>query len=238
MLSKLTLLLKSKVAVAVVGAVLVGSTGAVALAATHGKISLPGAATSAHDAEATHTPNPASNGSHAHTVAIEGTLVACSGSAPSSGGTQVICVQDAQGHIHSVTITSQTNIVGDQTLVGKPWSALLGRKVQVQASEQSDGSLVAWKVTIEGAPVGSGTPTPGGGQGQHAVAVGTIATLGQNTFTLTLSGGASQVVTVSSTTVYAGTVHGFSDLKAKMHVTVQGALQSDHSLAATRIIGQ
>jgi hypothetical protein len=237
MLSKLTLLLKSKVAIAVVSTVLVGGTGAVALAATHGQITLPGAATSTHDAQATHTPNPASNGSHAHTVAIEGTLVACSGSASSSGGTQVICVQDAQGHVHSVTVTSKTSIVGDQTLVGKSWSALLGRRVQVQATEQSDGSLVAWKVTIEGAPVGGGTPTPGGEQGQHAVAVGTIATLGQNTFTLTLSGGGSQVVTVSSTTTYAGSVHGFSDLKAKMHVTVQGAIQSDHSLAASRVTG-
>jgi hypothetical protein len=237
MLSKLPLLLKSKVAIAVVGAVLVGGTGAVALAATQGKITLPGAATSAHGAEATHTPNPASSGSHAHTVSIEGTLVACSGSASSSGGAQVICVQDAQGHVHAVTITSHTTINGDQPLVGKPWSALLGRKVQVQATEQSDGSLVAWKVTIEGAPVVGGTPTPRSGQGQHVVAVGTIATLGQNTFTLTVSGGGSQVVTVSSTTEYAGSVHGFSNLKVKMHVTVQGTLQSDHSLAASRVTG-
>jgi hypothetical protein len=236
MSSKLTLLLKSKVAIAVVGAALVGGTGAVALAATQGKISLPGAATSAHGAEATHTPNPGSSESHGHTVAIEGTLVACSGSAPSGGGTQVICVQDAQGHVQHVTVTSATTIVGDQSLVKKPWSALLGRKVQVQATEQSGGSLVAWKVTIEGAPAGDGTPTPGG-QGQHAEAVGTIATLGQKTFTLTESGGGTQIVTVSSTTVYAGSVHGFSDLKVKMHVTVQGSLQSDHSLAANRIVG-
>jgi hypothetical protein len=239
MLSKLALLLKSKAALAVVGAVLIGGTGAVAVAATEGRLTPPGAANSSrtgtHGAHATQTPG---TGNHGHTVAIEGTLIACptSTATPTSTVTPgtsvaVICVQDARGTMYQVAITSTTTINGDHALTSLSWSALIGFKVQVQATTQPDGSLAAWKVTIEG---GSNSGKPGV-PGQRTAVAGTIATLGTNSLALTLDAGGTQLITVSSTTVYAGKAHQFSDLAVNMRVTVQGNVQPDQSIAATRI---
>jgi hypothetical protein len=132
MLAKLALLAKSKMALAVLGAVLVvGGGSTVALAAT-GKISLPGA--------------DLSGDSHAHTEGIEGTLVACA-----SAAANTICVTDKQGNISQVVVNSSTKINGDDKLVAKGLTAAIGHKVQVHVTVESNGTLVAWKVTIEGA---------------------------------------------------------------------------------------
>jgi hypothetical protein len=236
MLTKVLALLQSKVALAAVGAVLVGGTG-VAVAATQGKITLPGAATTTHttDTSATHTPESTAAAIHAHTVSIEGTLVTC------GGGATTICVKDAAGKTWQVQVNASTEINGDHALVGKDLATLTGHRVQVQATAQAGGTYIAWKVTLEGpsstaaATGNDGKGNDGTSQGQHVEESGSITALASNGFTLTLENGSQQGVTVSASTLFAGQAHQLSDLKAHMHVAVQGTLQADNTLAATRV---
>jgi hypothetical protein len=240
MLAKLLTLLHSKVAIAVVGAALVGSTG-VAVAATQGKITLPGAASATHGASATHTPNSTAGAIHAHTASINGTLVGC------SAGAGTICVKDTDGKTWQVRVNDSTQITGNHALTDKDLATLTGQRVEVQATAQDDGSYVAWKVTLIGPATtpdakdhgNAPTVTPGqgtgGAQSQPVTESGTIATLGANGFTLTLANGSQRTVTTSATTTFVGMAHQLSDLKAHKHVSVQGTMQPYNSLTATRV---
>jgi hypothetical protein len=236
MLAKLALLVQSKVAVAVLGAVLVVGGGSAAALAATGKISLPGA-TSTHStsqsqgSDKSDTSKDKSGDSHAHTEGIEGTLVACASAA------NTICVKDSHGKTFIVVVNSSTEINGDHALVAKGLSKAIGHKVQVQATVESNGSLVAWKVTIEGADGDSsdGTQGNGGDQGQQDTVIGAISALGVGSFAVKLDEGGTKIVSVSNATTFGGRAHQFSDLKVGMHVVVRGTTQSNGNIAATQI---
>lgn len=103
MLSKIAAVAHSKVALAVLGAVLVGGSGsAVAVAATTGHLSVMGV---------TQAVGHASNDSpdaHAHTIGIEGLLTGCSTTTPAT-----ISVKDSAGKSWTFVVSATTKINGD-----------------------------------------------------------------------------------------------------------------------------
>jgi hypothetical protein len=104
MLSKIVALAHSKVALAALGAVLVGGGGsAVAVAATTGHLSTLGVNLSAAHSS-TETP-----GSHAHTMGIEGLLTACS----TTSKPATISVKDSAGKSWIFVVSATTTFNGD-----------------------------------------------------------------------------------------------------------------------------
>lgn len=227
MTAKLLALVHSKIALAVIGVLLVGGSGAAVVAANHGQIPFTQSA-----ATATHTPDAhATPGDHAHTVSVNGKLTAYSASA------KTITVQpnDASSPT-TISVDGNTRVNGQQANSLADLTKAVGHDVQVQADKQSDGRLLAWKITVQGDDSDHGDGDGNGGNsGQHHVITGSIASVGANSFTVTLADGTTKTVTVSSSTQFAGAAHRFADLKHGMHVTVQGADQSDGTFAATQI---
>jgi hypothetical protein len=110
MLAKLAILLHGKVALAVIGGLLVVGTGATAAAAATGHlpITIPGITHS----EATHTPDAdGNNDNHAHTVAVEGTLKAYDATAH----TITVTGQKADADSNDTGNTDNTGNTGDDT---------------------------------------------------------------------------------------------------------------------------
>lgn len=224
MTSKLLTLLHSKIAAAVVGVLLVGGSGAAVVAANHGQIPFTHSATTA---TATHTPDAhASDSSHAHTVSINGKLTAYAAAA------KTIAVQ-ATGATSATTISvdGNTRVNGEHANSLTDLTKAVGHDVQVQADKQSDGTLLAWKITVQGDASGSGS---GSQAGQHQIS-GTVASIGTDSFIIKLADGSTKTVTISTSTQFAGAAHSFKDLKQGMRVSIQGSEQSDGTFAATRI---
>lgn len=107
MLAKIAAVAQSKVALAVLGVVLVGGGGsAVAVAATTGHLSTLGVNLNSEksDAQSTETPD-----SHAHTTGVEGLLVSCSATTlPAS-----ITVKDSKGASWTFAVSATTKFNGD-----------------------------------------------------------------------------------------------------------------------------
>lgn len=232
MTTKLLALLHSKIAAAVIGVLLVGGSGAAVVAANHGQIPFTHSA-----ATATHTPDAhASDSNHAHTVSITGKLTAYDASA------KTIAVQ-ATGATTSTTISvdANTRVNGEHATALSDLTAAIGHDVQVQADKQSDGTLLAWKITVQGNDSSHGNGNNNGNgngngshTGQHQIA-GTIASIGTDSFTVTLADGTTKTVTISASTQFAGAVHSVKDLKQGMHVSIQGTDQTDGTFAASQI---
>jgi hypothetical protein len=60
----------------------------------------------------------------------------------------------------TIHVNSKTEVNGEHASSLKDLSKNIGQKVQVQATRQSGGTLLAWKITIEGV-----TNSQGAGQG-------------------------------------------------------------------------
>jgi Domain of unknown function (DUF5666) len=225
MTTKLLALVHSKVTLAVLGVLLVSGSGAAVVAATHGQVPATHAS-----AQATHTP-AADSGNHGHTVSLEGKLTAYRASAK----TISVQTEDATNPT-TVGVDANTRVNGEHASSLSDLTNAVGHDVQVQATKQSNGSLLAWKITVQGSDSSHGD---GGGNGnadgqQHTL-TGTIASLGTNSFTLTLPDGTTKTVTVSATTQFKGAAHRFADLARGMHVAVTGTDQSNGTVAATQI---
>jgi hypothetical protein len=225
--AKLLALVHNKIAVAVLGVLLVGGSGAAVVAASHGQNS--GTHSSA---QATHTPDNSKNsdnpGEHAHTIALEGKLAGYNASAK----TISVQTKDATNPT-TVGVDANTEVNGAHAASLSDLAKAVGHDVQVQATKQSNGSLLAWKITVQGADSDNGSGNGQGGQ-QHTL-TGTIASIGTGSFTITLSDGTTKTITVSNTTQFKGMAQGFADLKKGMHVAVKGSDQSDGSFAAVQI---
>jgi hypothetical protein len=248
MLTKLAALVQSKVAIAVLGVVLVGGGGAAAVAAGTGNIHLPQFAESAHTEQ---TPSvtegkgtsTGDTNNHAHTVSFEGVLVGVSGT--------TISVQTEKSTTPvTITIDSNTKVNGE--LNGKYVSSqsdlanAKGHRVQVQADKQSDGSYLAWKVTIEGDESTNGTGNgtgdssksgddsgKSGQNGQQTKDIsGIVTSVGAASFIVTEKDGTTVTVDVSTSTHFGGSARSIADLKTNMTVSVEGQMQSDGTLAA------
>ncbi|HEX5439990.1 MAG TPA: DUF5666 domain-containing protein [Ktedonobacterales bacterium] len=242
MLDKVVLLLKGKAALAVVGLLVAGGGGtAVAVAAqTH-----TGPFANTH---ASSTPSGAAHGSgssnniHAHTVAIEGVLHAY------DAGAGTISVQEhGKTSATTISVNDQTVVNGDRAKSLADLTKNINHNVQVQADKQDDGTLLAWKVTVggpanpnaDGTPGNSGDNQGNGGQSaDQRPLVGVVSSIDISTssFVLTKTDGTNVTVTVSGTTEFQGSAHALADLKAHMHVTVKGAMQTDGTIAATSLL--
>jgi hypothetical protein len=220
MLSKLSLLVKSKVALAAIGAVLVAGGGSAAVAAATGHLSVGGLP----NAASTHTPDATeAAGAHAHTVAIEGTL---KGFDSGAGTISVLGINDTTAT--TICVDSKTEVNGEHATKLSDLTAAVGHKVQVQATKPSSGScaLLAWKVTVEGADGTQGT----GGSGQsgghaHKTIDGAVTSVGSSSFVIKLSDGTTETVTVSAQTRFAGRAHSLAGLKVGDTVEVEGTDQ-------------
>ena len=204
MMPKLTSLLQSKVAAAVLGVLLVGgSGGAVAVAATQGHLSGLGLQLGASkQSDSTETPDShEQDGSHA-----EGMLTACDTTASTIG------VTDEHSKTFTFTVTADTKFNGDDHEGDKGGSsggsttttfglsdlcALVNKvKVQVQATATTSGSTTTFtadKITVEGP--GTGDSSDGEGKPEstetpdaHHDFSGTIGTLNGTSFTMTVDG--------------------------------------------------
>ncbi len=140
MLSKVLSVVKSKAAIAVLGVALVGGGTVAAIAATGHQLPLTGT-----HADATAKPDATHDAgkNHGHTVSIEGVLKSYSNGS--------ISVQAKDGKSTTIVVNGDTRVNGDRVSKLSDLSKNIGHKVEVQADKQSNGTLVAWKVTVEGA---------------------------------------------------------------------------------------
>lgn len=227
MLKQLALLVQNKIALAAIGTVLVAGGGAATVAVVHNN----NAASQSQAAHATATAASAAHaGSHAHTIAVEGTLKAY------DAGGKTITVQPKDGSAAmTIAVNGDTKVNGASASKLADLTHAVGSGVQVQATKQSDGSLLAWKITVQGTPQPRGTPGSGS---QNAQAVhGTVVSVDTagSSFLLKLDDGSSVTVTVNASTTFDGRAHKLADLAKGMGVAVQGTRQSDGSIAASHV---
>lgn len=260
--AKLALLIQTKVAAAVVGAVLVAGGGtAVAAVATHGHLNQIGSGIASVVSGNHGKSSTTDHGNAGDHQSAEGTLTAYT--APSGSTAGSITVQPGQGSALTFAVNSDTKVngyrggaqsagqqSGGQRPTGTPGAgqkgdggqagaltlddltAAIGHKVQVQATKSGD-TWVAWKVTIEGA-MGSQTGDQDGGSQQDVS--GTVKSVAGNSFVLTTAQG-DVTVTLDGSTRFTGSAHAaaVTDLKAGMRVEVQGTRQGDGSILARTV---
>lgn len=230
MLKQLALLVQNKIALAAIGTALVAGGGAATVAVVHNN----NAASQSQAAHATATAASAANaGNHAHTIAVAGTLKAYD----ASGKTITVQPKDGSAAM-TIAVNGDTKVNGAHANSLADLTKAVGGDVQVQATKQSDGSLLAWKITVQGTP--QGTPGSGNGNGgsQNAQAVhGTVVSVdvAGSSFVLKLDDGSSVTVTVNGGTTFDGRAHKLADLAKGMSVAVQGTRQSDGSIVASHV---
>lgn len=247
MLGKLALLLKSKLALAILGASLAAGGGAtVALASSSGQTQLPlisqlkshqqhEAATATpteHSSQNSHqesTPSATST-SHNSGQQAEGTITSI------DTGMSSFLLAPEHGATVTVVVNAQTVFEGGLS----EFAALtVGQHVEAKGSIQTDGSLLATKV--EGQSETADDNQGNGDAQNHAKSqqelTGTVTSIDATgtSFLLTLANGATQTIVVSSTTAFEGVFHSFADLSTGMSVKVKGTLQADGTLAASTI---
>lgn len=229
MLKQLALLIQNKIALAAIGTALVAGGGAAAVAVAHNS-------TGAQPSAAHTTTNDSANaGNHAHTVAIEGTISVVNGANPVTS----ISVKPKDGTAAvDIDVNKDTMVNGEHA--NKLSDLKAGQHVQVQATKQSDKSLLAWKITVQGTPQGGsgGNGSGNGGGSQNAQAVhGTVVSVNASgsSFVLKLDDGSTVTVTVNASTAFDGMAHKLADLSKGMTVAVHGTRQSDGSILADRV---
>jgi len=238
MLSKALLVVKSKAALAILGALVVGGGGtAVAVTATGGHVPVLSTLVGNAQHSANKSPKSGSNASsHAHTVSLEGVLQGYDASAHT-----VSVLGNGDTSATTIGVNSSTEVNGEHASALTDLTKAIGHKVEVQSTKQSDGSLLAWKITVESATGGQQTgqgqgPSQGGQDpGQQTELQGTVLSVGTTSFVLTLQGGSTKTVTVSSATLFAGRAHKLGDLKIGDAVSVHGTTQTGGAVAATSV---
>lgn len=221
MLSKVALVAKSKVAVAVLGVLLAGTGGTVALAATGHMPSLPNVAQGANNNSA----NNNDNSNHGHTVSIEGMLKAYNAGANT---VSVLAVNSSSATV--ITVNAQTRVNGENASKLSDLASAVDHKVQVQATKQSNGSLVAWKITVEGA-----TGDNGQENNTRREIAGTITGVNANGFVVKTATGDSVTVVINAKTSIAGAASTLAGIKVGMRVQVHGTSQNSSTLLADAI---
>jgi hypothetical protein len=219
MLGKPILLLKSKLALAVVGTVLVAGGGtAVALASTGAHVPLVSQAQTSQsiDNDASDDPGGAQK-QDGNSQQVEGSI-----SSIDAGHTSFV-VTPAQGTAVTVVVNAQTVFEeGLQNFAGLK----VGMDVEAKGTRQADGSLLATNANE--------AQDENENESELKGTIGSIDA-GHSTFVLQVAGNATKTVQVSAQTEFDDGLSKFSDLKTGMSVEVRGNLQSDGTLAATRI---
>jgi hypothetical protein len=154
MLSKALLVVKSKVALAVLGVLVVAGGGTALVVAASGAHAPVLSGPTGHST--TKTPHTGSDAaSHGHTISVEGVLKGYN-----AGAGTISVVEHGDTSATIIDVNSKTEVNGEHASSLLDLSKAIGRKVQIQAIRQSGGALLAWKITIEGA-----TDSHGEGQG-------------------------------------------------------------------------
>lgn len=167
MLSKVLTVVKSKAALAVLGVVLVGGGAAAAYAATGHQVPLTSnqgnaSAKSGDNGKPDATHNTHNN--HGHTVSIEGVLKGY------NAGAATISVESRDGNsTTTITVNAGTRINGDQASALADLARNIGHRIEVQADKQSNGKIVAWKVTVQGATASVSVHDNSNGGQSHAL---------------------------------------------------------------------
>jgi hypothetical protein len=231
MFSKLTLLLKGKiVAAAILGTLVVAGSGTIAVAASGAKLSLPLASqtsSSEHHGASSPTVNSSQgndNNRQNNGQPAEGTV-----SSIDSGHTSFTLTPEHEAPV-SVVVNAQTEFEGGL----RDFSSLkVGLHVEVSGTRQTDGSLLATKVEEQ-----DENDDQNDDRNERELN-GTIVSIDvtTSTFVLKLSDGSSTTIAVSATTEFDGdgSFQSFSDLKVGLSVQVEGNLQANGTLAATKV---
>ena len=230
MLTKLIALTRGKVALAVLGVVLVGGgSAAVAFAATHSSSAGQNSSSAANDNN-----GKSADTNHGHTVSLEGVLKAYN-----AGAHAISVLKTGATAATSVAVNADTRVNGEHASSLADLANNIGHKVEVSATKQSNGSLLAWKVTVQGTDDQGGSASDDhSGQNTQHEAEGKISSVGSGSFVLTLGNGTKMTVVVNSATKFGGTTHAFAGLKQGVRVNVRGTPQSNGSLLATEIDGE
>lgn len=242
MLTKISALIWSKVALAALGGLLlIGGGGTAALAAT-GQMptdmallaSLHGHHTDNHGKGHAKDSQGDAQNPHAHTVAVQGTLQAydathhailVAGKAEDhadKGSTKSTCSLTSP---FTIALNGSTKING-QAKSESELASHIGNKVEVQASETSNCALLATKVTVSASD-----------KAEHVYTGTVVGTVGASSFTLQPAHGSTITVNVTPTTKFEGHLHSLADLTAGMHVAVHGTATSSGTVQAIRITG-
>src|SRR5260370_12723774 len=191
MLTKLITLAQGKAALAVLGVVLVGGgSAAVALAATHS--ALPGQNSSSASQD---NNGKSADTNHGHTVSLEGVLKAYD-----AGAHAISVLKAGATAATSVAVNADTRVNGEHASSLADLAKNIGHKVEVSATTQTNGSLLAWKVTVQGADSDEGD---GGASDDHSgqhpqhEAEGKIASVGNGSVVLTPGNGTKMTVVVN-----------------------------------------
>ena len=224
MLDKLGLIIKSKIALAAIGATLVAGGGAtVAAAATGAHIPLIGQTQSGagqgHDAN-----DDQGQDANKNEFEAKGSVA----SVNTSGSSFVLTLSDKS----TVTVTTSDKTVFDGGLT-KLADLKTSASVEVKGAKKSDGSIAASRVHGEDAADNENENK------NEFEATGTVSSIDTTnaSFVLKMADGSSLTVTTAATTEFNGNgpFHSLSDLKTGMMVEVRGAKQSDGSVAATQV---
>lgn len=228
MLDKLGLIIKSKIALAAIGATLVAGGGAtVAAAATGAHVPLIGQTQSSagqgHDANDDRG-NDANKNQNADQNEFE-----AKGSVASVGTSSFVLTL---GDKSTMTVTTSDKTVFDGGLT-KLADLKTGASVEVKGAKQSDGSIAASRVHGEDAADNENENE------NEFEATGTVSSIDTTnaSFVLKMADGSSLTVTTATTTEFNGDgpFHSLADLKTGMTVEVRGTKQSDGSVAATQV---
>jgi hypothetical protein len=221
MLKKLALLLRHKLALAAIGVMVIGGGGtAVAMAAAHS--GAPANSSPAH----VH----GDDGDNGHTVGIEGTLKAFD-----AGAQTITVLSEHATATQTIAVNGDTRVNGEHASSLSDLANAIGHKVEVQSAKQSDGSLLASKITLEGAQEGNDNDDDNDHNEREIRGTLQSVDVGGATFVVLLGDGSTVTVHVSASTEFDGHAHGLGDLAKGETVEVHGAAQSDGSIAASRV---
>jgi hypothetical protein len=124
----------------------------------------------------------------------------------------------------SRTIDTTGVVLTDGTATITPADIAIGDDVSIAQTRNADGSFTVTGIALLPASVS-----------------GTVATVGTDSFTVTLADGTTQTVNVTATTTWyvpGSTAPGISDLAAGRQVAAEGKLAADGSLDATRVLAR
>lgn len=220
MLGKLALLLRRRLALALLGTVVVVAAGTTAaLAASGASLPLIGQSTqqSGHDANDDH--GGSQNTSHNNSQQAEGVIKSI------NAGQSSFVLTPEHGADVTVVVNGQTVF---EEGVKNFASLAVGQHVEAKGTRQSDGSLLA--AQIEGQNTNDGQDA---NERELRGTVSSVNAAGSMFVVKVLDGTAT--VHVSSATTFDNGLSSIADLKVGMSVEVKGNLQADNTVAATRV---
>ena len=225
MLGKLALLLRRRLALAILGTVLVVAAGTTAvLAASGAPLPLVGQSTQHSGNDANDDHGGSQNVNHNDGQQAEGTIKSI------NAGQSSFVLTPEHGADVTVVVNGQTIF---EEGVKNFASLAVGQHIEVKGTRQADGSLLAAK--IEGQNVNDDANDDQNANEREMRGTVSSVNAAGSTFVVKLSDGSTTTVHVSSATAFDGGFSSFADLKVGMAVEVRGNLQADNSVAATRV---